>query len=54
MSGTVIYVPSDLVSSYEADTTWASMKTSNGFTFSAIEGSEYEFYYADGTPIPTT
>lgn len=54
LSGTVIYVPSDLVSSYEADTTWASMKTSHGFTFAAIEGSEYEHYYADGTPIPTT
>lgn len=37
-----VYVPSDLISTYEANSAWATLKTSCGVTFSAIEGSEYE------------
>ena len=50
-SNTKVYVPSSLISSYEAATNWSTAMSSLGFTFVAIEGSEYEHYYADGTPI---
>lgn len=46
-----IYVPQAVISDYEANSTWASAKSSKAFTYHAIEGSEYEYYYADGTPI---
>lgn len=49
-AGWKIYVPSSLVSSYENDTNWST----KGNIFYAIEGSQFENYYADGTPIPTT
>lgn len=44
-----IYVPSSLVSDYATATNWASDAKSR--TVNAIEGSQYENYYADGTPI---
>lgn len=50
-SYTNVYVPSALISEYEASTNWASAKATKNFTFVAIEGSQYENYYADGTPI---
>ena len=46
-SGWKVYVPSALVSSYENDTNWGA----KGSIFYAIEGSQFENYYADGTPI---
>lgn len=49
-SNTRVYVPSSLISSYEQDTNWGA----KGSIFYAIEGSQYENYYADGTPISTT
>lgn len=46
-----VYVPSALISDYQTATNW-STRYSNGYiTFNAIEGSQYEHYYADGTPI---
>ena len=42
-----VYVPADLISSYEQETNWST----KGSIFYAIEGSQYEHYYADGTPI---
>ena len=49
-STTKIFVPQALVSSYETASNWSA----KGSIFYAIEGSQYEHYYADGTPIPTT
>lgn len=52
-NSSTVYVPQALISSYEADTNWSTAKASSGhnFTFAAIEGSQYETAYADGTPI---
>ena len=47
-ANTKVYVPSDLIASYKAASGWSA----KGDIFYAIEGSEYEHYYADGTPIP--
>ena len=44
-----IYVPSSLVSSYATATNWSTDAASR--TVNPIEGSQYENYYADGTPI---
>lgn len=52
-SGGVIYVPSDLISTYESATNWSTLVGYGTLEFKAIEGSEYETYYADGTEIPT-
>ena len=41
LTGTV-YVPSDLISSYQAASGWAALYTDGYCTFSAIEGSQYE------------
>lgn len=49
-----VFVPSALLSDYASATNWSSAKASLGFSFAPIEGSVYEFNYADGTPIPTT
>lgn len=43
-----VYVPSALISTYQSATYWS---TNSNITFHAIEGSEYEHYYADGTPV---
>ena len=56
---TTIYIPKALYDhlgdnsslDYRAATNWAAKTTT---TFACIEGSQYENYYADGTPIPTT
>lgn len=49
----VVYVPSSLIASYQVETNWANMYAS-GVQFLAIEGSQYETHYADGTAIPTS
>lgn len=46
-----VYVPSALISQYEQATNWSTRVAMGKITFHAIEGSEYENYYADGTPI---
>lgn len=56
---TTIYIPKALYDhlgdesalDYRSATNWAAKTTT---TFACIEGSQYENYYADGTPIPTT
>lgn len=53
-SGGTIYVPSDLIASYKTATNWSTIDGYGTITWAAIEGSQYENYYADGTPIPTT
>lgn len=47
-----IYVPSALVSSYQTATNW-STGYAQGLTFTAIEGTEHETKFSDGTLIPT-
>lgn len=46
---TKLYVPSALVASYATATNWSTDAASR--TVLAIEGSQYETHYADGTPI---
>lgn len=41
LTGTV-YVPSDLISSYQTATNWSTLYNDGTVTFTAIEGSEYE------------
>lgn len=53
-AGGTIYVPSALISSYQAATNWSTLDGYGTVTWAAIEGSQYENYYVDGTPIPTT
>ena len=55
-SNTTVYIPKVLYDhlgdgtayDYRAATNWSSKTTT---TFACIEGSQYENYYADGTPI---
>jgi len=46
-----VYVPAALIESYKAATNWSTKYAAGTLTFHAIEGSQYEHYYADGTPI---
>lgn len=50
-SGGTIYVPSALISSYQAAANWSTVNGYGTITWKAIEGSYYETHYADGTPI---
>ena len=53
-TGGTLYVPSALISSYQSATNWSTILGYANNSIEAIEGSQYENYYADGTPIPTT
>lgn len=46
-----VYVPSALISSYEAATNWSTRVAGGYITFHAIEGSQYDGYWANGDPI---
>lgn len=46
-----VYVPNDLIESYQTATNWSTRYNYGIVTFLPIEGSQYEHYYADGTPI---
>ncbi len=48
-TGGTLYVPQALVESYQNATNWSTLLSHNQIL--PIEGSEYEHYYADGTPI---
>lgn len=50
-SGGTIYVPSALLSSYPSASQWSAINGYGTVTWAAIEGSQYENYYADGTAI---
>lgn len=47
----VVYVPSAQIENYKAASKWADRFNAGYLTFNAIEGSQYENAYADGTPI---
>lgn len=50
-AGATLYVPSDLISSYQAATNWSTILGYENNQILPIEGSIYESQYADGTPI---
>ena len=50
-SGGTLYVPSDLISGYQAANNWATILGYANNSIEAIEGSIYEDQYADGTPV---
>ena len=50
-SGGTLYVPSSLISSYQSANNWSTILGYANNSIRAIEGSQYENYYADGTPI---
>lgn len=50
-AGGTLYVPSDLITSYQAATNWSTILGYTNNQILPIEGSIYETQYADGTPI---
>lgn len=46
-----VWVPQALIAGYEAATNWSTRISGGYITLHAIEGSQYENIYADGTPI---
>lgn len=50
-TGGTLYVPSALISSYQSASNWSTILGYSTNSIQAIEGSQYENYYADGTPI---
>lgn len=50
-AGGTLYVPSTLISEYQTATNWSTILGYTNNNIVAIEGSQYENYYADGTPI---
>lgn len=60
-SGGTIYIPKVLYDhlgdgtslDYKAATNWSTIDGYGTITWAQIEGSQYEHYYADGTPIPS-
>ena len=46
-----VYCPQSLISTYQTATNWSTRYSAGRITFVAIEGSEYDGYWADGTPI---
>ena len=50
-TGGTLYVPQSLLSQYTQATNWSTILGYANNSIAAIEGSQYENYYADGTPI---
>ena len=50
-TGGTIYVPSALISEYQSAAQWSTLHGYGTVTWVAIEGSQYENYHADGTPV---
>lgn len=50
-TGGTLYVPQALISSYQSATNWSTVLAYPNNRILPIEGSQYENYYADGTPI---
>ena len=50
-SGGTLYVPQDLIASYQSATNWSTILGYANNQILPIEGSIYETQYADGTPI---
>jgi len=50
-AGGTLYVPSSMISSYQSATNWSTILGYANNSIVAIEGSQYENYYVDGTPV---
>ncbi len=50
-TGGKLYVPQALISSYQSANNWSTILGYANNQILPIEGSQYEHYYADGTPI---
>ena len=50
-TGGTLYVPQALISSYQSASNWSTILGYANNQILPIEGSQYENYYADGTPI---
>lgn len=50
-TGGTLYVPQALITDYQNATNWSTILGYTNNQILPIEGSEYEHYYADGTPI---
>lgn len=50
-AGGTLYVPNDLISSYQSASNWSTILGYATNSIQKIEGSAYENAYADGTPI---
>lgn len=50
-TGGTLYVPQSLISSYQTTSNWPTILGYANNRIQSIEGSPYENYYADGTPI---
>lgn len=50
-TGGTLYVPSALISTYQGNANWATILGYTNNSIAAIEESEFENAYADGTPI---
>ena len=50
-AGGTLYVPQDLISSYQSATNWSTILGYPNNQILSIEGSQYETHYADGTSI---
>ena len=50
-TGGTLYVPQSMIASYEANTNWSTILGYTNNQILPIEGSAYENYYFDGTPI---
>lgn len=50
-SGGTLYVKQSLISSYQSETNWSTLLSYENNQILPIEGSIYDGYYADGTPI---
>lgn len=61
-TGGTLYVPNDLIASYQAATNWSTILGYTNNQIKSIESThtdpnapiDLSLYYADGTPIPTT
>ena len=50
-TGGEIYVPSAQIENYKSATNWSTVDGYGTITWKAIEGSQYENYYADGSEV---
>ena len=50
-TGGTLYVPQSMIASYESNTNWSTILSYTNNQIRSIEGSAYENYYFDGTPI---
>lgn len=50
-TGGTLYVPQSMIAAYESNTNWSTILSYTNNQILSIEGSAYENYYFDGTPI---